>query len=185
MRIKDLKECVILIPNDCSDVCLKHVGYNENTSVKKLSMDELYLLQQYHSMYIVCDFYSASSADYVANFLKRLNELDIKIHKEICTTNLNPESYEDVLYKYNCYQIKNVTFIVDKDATDIDINCVYKIPKTIEQGDNYKLYIHNSLYNKYDLSTFDKCKYNMIRKFDKIEDCDTMEDVKDVDFFTI
>ena len=25
----------------------------------------------------------------------------------------------------------------------------------------------------------------LIRKFDKIEDCDTMEDVKDVDFFTI
>lgn len=88
MRIKDVKECVIFMPNDCSDVCLKHVGYNENIRVKKLSMDELYLLQQYHSMYIVCDFYSASSADYVVNFLKRLNELDIKIHKEICTTNL-------------------------------------------------------------------------------------------------
>ena len=57
MRIKDVKECVILMPNDCSDVCLKHVGYNENTSVKKLSMDELYLLQQYHSMFLRIRYY--------------------------------------------------------------------------------------------------------------------------------
>lgn len=182
MRIKDVKECVIFMPNDCSDVCLKHVGYNENTRVKKLSMDELYLLQQYHSMYIVCDFYSESSSEYVANFLKRLNELDIEIHKEICTTNLVPESYKNV-----CYMIYDITFIADADATDIDMNCIHKISNDVKNRNsyNYKLYIHKSLYDKYDLSSFSESRYNMIRKFDKIEDCDTMEDVKDVDFFTI
>lgn len=194
MRIKDVKECVIFMPNDCSDVCLKHVGYNENILVKKLSMDELYLLQQYHSMYIVCDFYSASSADYVANFLKRLNELDIEIRKEICTTNLVPESYKNVWYiKEGCFcdMIYDITFIADADATDIDVNCIRKISNDVKNNImngnsyNYKLYIHKSLYDKYDLSSFSESRYNMIRKFDKIEDCDTMEDVKDVDFFTI
>ena len=87
--------------------------------------------------------------------------------------------------------IYDVTFIADADATDIDVNCIHKISNDVKNNImngnsyNYKIYIHKSLYDNYDLSSFSNCKYNMIRKFDKIEDCDTMEDVKDVDFFTI
>lgn len=94
MRITDSKECVLLMLNDCSDVCLKHVGYNENTPVKKLSKDELSLLKNYNTMYIVCDFYSMSSCERIQHILDELDELDITIYEELCTTNLNPALYK-------------------------------------------------------------------------------------------
>lgn len=174
MRITDSKECVLLMLNDCSDVCLKHVGYNENTPVKKLSKDELHLLKNYNTMYIVCDFYSMSSCERIQNILDELDDLDITIYEELCTTNLNPVFYKNV-YK----DVKCITFIVDYDATDADICYLYSAPSRDAVN---QLYIHNSLYEKYDFAYFSKGSYNMIRKFDKIEDCDIVEDA---DFFTI
>ena len=174
MRITDSKECVLLMLNDCSDVCLKHVGYNENTPVKKLSRDELCLLENYNTMYIVCDFYSMSSCERIQNILDELYDLDITIYKELCTTNLNPVFYKNV-YK----NVKCITFIVDYDATDADIRYLYSAPSKDAVN---QLYIHNSLYEKYDFAYFSKGLYNMIRKFDKIEECDIVEDA---DFFTI
>ena len=79
------------------------------------------------------------------------------------------------MYNY----VKCVTFIVDDDATDADIRYVYSAPSNNVVN---QLYIHNSLYAKYDFAYFSKGLYNMIRKFDKIEECDIVEDA---DFFTI
>lgn len=79
------------------------------------------------------------------------------------------------MYNY----VKCVTFIVDDDATDADIRYVYSAPSNNVVN---QLYIHKSLYEKYDFAYFSKGLYNMIRKFDKIEECDIVEDA---DFFTI
>ena len=174
MRINDSKECVLLMLNDCSDVCLKHVGYNENTPVKKLSRDELCLLKNYNTMYIVCDFYSMNSCERIKYILDELYDLGITIYTELCTTNLTPALYKNVYEDVKC-----ITFIVDYDATDADIRYLYSAPSKDAVN---QLYIHNSLYEKYDFAYFSKGLYNMIRKFDKIEDCDIVEDA---DFFII